>query len=335
MQLRAIVCIVFFVIAYIALIPGLMSTLFTAKASMFGFTIVDMQKSTIGTIRLLYGEGRYTPAAIIFIFSVIMPFVKLAALIFHCVSTRRGAPPAEQHASLISGLQAISKWATVDIFAAAMLVAFLRTVQIVEVDLHEGFFCFLAYCIFSVAGALLLELPEKVNASTSQAHQMGGRAVLSASAFSTLLLLYFGVLLEWPCLKFTSSALMINKEMSIYAIILQLWTTHSPAAALTISVLVVILPALDLLIMCALLLGYLPRSSIAARWVRDFSMLDVFALSAFVVALATSGFHNAFQMTLLETGKLLCGFAPFITIRTLGDSMLLSGDQTTKQHCKV
>jgi uncharacterized paraquat-inducible protein A len=165
MALRTTVCVAVFVIAYILLIPGLTMHLFSAKAVMLGQTVIDLEKSTLGALRMLFEKERYGAAVTILVCSVIAPFAKLAVMVVAAFVQRSYDGKSQYVSPAITAVRRVSKWATVDAFTAASLVALFSNVTMplgsIDVQLHEGFYCFIGYCIFSVAGALLLEKPEQ------------------------------------------------------------------------------------------------------------------------------------------------------------------------------
>eukprot|EP00434_Breviolum_minutum_P017583 symbB.v1.2.015518.t1/scaffold1152.1/size135547/8 len=57
--------------------------MFSAKAVVGASVVLDIEKSTLGLISLLFGQGMWVPALIILLYSVMMPFAKLFALVLH------------------------------------------------------------------------------------------------------------------------------------------------------------------------------------------------------------------------------------------------------------
>lgn len=319
MKLSA-VCITLLVAAYALLIPGLIATLFSAKASFFGIVLVDLEKSTIGTIHLLATERKWIPAGIILFFSVLAPFAKLF-MILACWIQHQQKQPSDsvvkpcthfKLAGCIAAVQRVSKWATVDALAAMIVVGFFCGKPLVTVELHSGFYCFLGYCLLSVAAALLIEVPSDHTGVADDAHSLFGhsRPTKQRPLFATfaclVVLVSFALLISAPVLRLDSESFMIHSNLSIKDFIVQLWTYNSWAAALSMAVLVVVFPVVEGLIVTLRASGYQTNLKIM-DWLHDFAMLDVFALSMVVVALATSGLNKSLEMTILPKGWALCG----------------------------
>eukprot|EP00418_Pyrodinium_bahamense_P035414 CAMPEP_0179156260 /NCGR_PEP_ID=MMETSP0796-20121207/76170_1 /TAXON_ID=73915 /ORGANISM="Pyrodinium bahamense, Strain pbaha01" /LENGTH=326 /DNA_ID=CAMNT_0020857829 /DNA_START=32 /DNA_END=1009 /DNA_ORIENTATION=- len=308
---RFVACCALFAVSYACLLPGLCLLLFSAKAEidMFGkkMTIVDLEKSTLGTVKLLYDAGAHIPLWAILTFSVVMPFVKLAALLhFALAQTSTLALLFAQH---------ISKWATIDAFAAAALIAFFTGQPMLHVDLHAGFYFFLAYCILSTAAALLLrrppsaapaQLPEP-HPSAAEQSQRGATAVglWLASCAVTARLLH--VAATTPILRMRSPLLGLARTCSIWDMIRHLWSGGCHAAAVSIALLVIALPAADFAVLLAGVVGlgsaedWAPRG-LEGRWLQDFAMLDVWMLAMVVTRFATTGINGAIEMEVLPAG---------------------------------
>jgi len=311
-----VVCGIVFTVAYILLIPGLHCLLFSAKASMFGMTFVDLEKSTLTSIKLLMEEGRYPAAFTILICSVIAPFVKLAILLVcvYCIQVRGNAGP--KVSSAIAFVRCISKWATVDAFTASILVAFFCNSPILQVSLHKGFYCFVGYCIFSVAGALLLEQPVQQRRPNVDAG-LAGKSMVPAVVGSALLLTLLVALSYMPLFDVECSELALKEQLSFVAIIQRLAKHGSTIAALVCLTFVGIFPAADLVMsVVEATTGHAQHQ--VGGWLRDFAMLDVFALAAIVTMNAASGIRKSLTVSLLPGGWLLITWAVLWMIYSLG-----------------
>jgi uncharacterized paraquat-inducible protein A len=305
MQPRNAACIAAFTAAYILLIPGLHCLLFSAKASMFGMTFVDMEKSTFGAIHLLMEKGRWLAALTILVCSVIAPFLKLAVLL-GCVwsmQVQGSTSPAISYA--ISAVRRISKWATVDAFTASILIAFFCNNWLIHVNLHQGFYCFVGYCILSTLGALLLQKPDEhkrhvsgsgLNNSTWSAPLASCVSVCCVVALSCLPLV---------CVECTGQlkALNLKEQLSLITMVQKLALHGSTMAACLCMILVAVLPAADI----ACTLTHLQHP--IGEWCRDFAMLDVFALALIVVVNAAAGLHSSLVVSMLPGGWLFVSFA--------------------------
>lgn len=341
---RTLASIGLFVAAYSLLLPGLYATLFTAKAEFFGMTVLEMEKSTIGTVRLLLEAGRWLPAGIILVFSIIMPFVKLvvvlayAALQYQAGNTQSGSEsrllslgPAlwpQRHDCIISMrtfLQRSSKWATVDVFAAVLFVGCFSGKPALQVQLHTGFYCFLGYCIFGVLGSLSLaptlacsEKDEEEQSllarrpdSPTRPHHPAATMVISALAIIGLGALAY----EGSIIRMNLKMLGLQTELSIESLVVNLWTYNSRLAASAVLVLVLVFPAASIIATIMQWGGCRVNAALKLCF-EELAMLDVFALALFVVLLALQGLNDQLSGELMPAGRILLAlFCLHITVQ--------------------
>jgi hypothetical protein len=121
--------------------------------------VYQQTRSIIGSVRRLYEVGSPTPATLILLFSVIVPFGKAAL-----VAWAMYLDPARRQRTL-RFVEAIAKWSMADVFVVALFIAYLAAkasttppgqagaAPLVAFSAHfgAGFYWFAAYCIFSLA----------------------------------------------------------------------------------------------------------------------------------------------------------------------------------------
>jgi paraquat-inducible protein A len=159
---RNLTAIALILASFALLVPGLARPALTIDVSptlpLFGKQeLYHQTRSIIGTVRNLYDTGNLVVAGLILLFSVIVPFAKglslLAVLAFPGARWRHGA---------YRFVGAIGKWSMADVFTMGILLAYLAVgaTSGVTAELHAGFWCFLGYCLLSVASAQLMRIPE-------------------------------------------------------------------------------------------------------------------------------------------------------------------------------
>jgi uncharacterized paraquat-inducible protein A len=209
--------------------------------------------------------------------------------------------------SMIVAVRRVSKWAIVDAFTASIFVGLFTGVKGVSVNLHIGFYCFMGYCILSVAGALLLDKPDKESTAEQRSLIVGSpvskRVVLPSIAGS---LMAVGLFVAWryPLLHF--KVLFFHEEdVTLTTIVERVWAKESQVAAVSFVILAFVFPLLDVLwVMIEAFFGNANRS--VGEFLQDFAMLDVFALSVLVTANAASGVSSLVSITVLPAGWFLC-----------------------------
>ncbi|WOJ97891.1 paraquat-inducible protein A [Congregibacter brevis] len=115
-------------------------------------------RSILGMSEELASNGNLLVAVMIVSFSVVIPVLKLlfqaCALLLPANSARR----------LLKLNAALGKWSMADVFVMAMLIAFMAgrasnhvgELLIMDAQLEQGFWFFLAYCLFAIAAGGLL-----------------------------------------------------------------------------------------------------------------------------------------------------------------------------------
>ncbi len=115
--------------------------------------------SILGTATDLYRNGHVPVAALIVVFSVIVPALKAIVLILAQLPV-----VARARSSLLRIALATSKWSMADVFVIAIFIAYLAgrgmqqgdSLVDFKTELGVGFWFFLAYCLVSIAGTQLL-----------------------------------------------------------------------------------------------------------------------------------------------------------------------------------
>lgn len=157
---RNIAAVVLILASFALLVPGLARPALTIDISptlpFFGKQeLYHQTRSILGTVRNLYDTGNRLVSGLILLFSVIVPFAKglllLAVLAF---------PAARWRLSVFRFVGRIGKWSMSDVFVMGILLAYLAVgaASGVTAALHEGFWCFLGYCLLSVASAQLMSV---------------------------------------------------------------------------------------------------------------------------------------------------------------------------------
>jgi len=120
--------------------------------------VFQKTRSIWGTIEELYQSGNAAVSALVMLFSIVIPALKLSLMLLLQFSV-----PEKAELRLNQFIALISKWSMADVFVVALMVSFmagnasagmgelLRTTANFEV----GFYYFSAYCIFSILSTYL------------------------------------------------------------------------------------------------------------------------------------------------------------------------------------
>lgn len=145
-------------VAGVCLLVGLVAPMLTVLAqrevAVLGNVVLQFQtKSLLGTVRDLYLGGSIFVAALLALFSVVIPVLKLALSVFALLG-----PAGALRATGVHVVRAIGKWSMTDVFVVAVLLAFLAGGQggLTDARLGPGLYFFASYGLLSLLGGVLL-----------------------------------------------------------------------------------------------------------------------------------------------------------------------------------
>ncbi len=103
----------------------------------------------------LYRNGYQPLAIIVFVASILVPLVKMLALIYLLVSVQRKSPfGRHQRTRLYRVTEFIGRWSMVDVFVVALMTALVRAGAIATVDPGNGARAFAAVVILTLFAAM-------------------------------------------------------------------------------------------------------------------------------------------------------------------------------------
>ena len=121
-------------------------------------------QSILGTVKELASNNNLFVAALVGLFSIVIPSLKLLLQLLYCCLPLNGF---KQKLGLV--ICALSKWSMVDVFVIALIVTYLAgnahgksgELLVMNAQFGEGFWYFSAYCIFAIIASNLIKTPEK------------------------------------------------------------------------------------------------------------------------------------------------------------------------------
>lgn len=142
------------------MLSDMAASLLDSLATPEKMVVYDQTRSIMGTVSSLVGSGNLLVGFLVFLFSVLVPFLKISIMLaahFNIHPFFRGQ--GHRFAQLIT------KWSMVDVFVIAIMVAYLAAnasvsegeVVVLRAEFQSGFYFFLGYCVLSIASAQLIE----------------------------------------------------------------------------------------------------------------------------------------------------------------------------------
>ncbi|MBB1279686.1 MULTISPECIES: paraquat-inducible protein A [Pseudoalteromonas] len=121
-------------------------------------------QSILGTVQELASNNNLFVAALVGLFSIVIPSLKLLLQLLYCCLPLNGL---KQKLGLV--ICALSKWSMVDVFVIALIVTYLAgnahgksgELLVMNTQFGEGFWYFSAYCIFAIIASNLIKTPDK------------------------------------------------------------------------------------------------------------------------------------------------------------------------------
>lgn len=154
-------------VSLVVIIPGLRSDALTITATipLLKKPLYEETQSILRAIQRLYDSKNYFVAGLILLFSVIVPFIKMALL--GAILWMKN-PVARYRTYLFT--RSISKWAMADVFAVGIFIAFMagNAIDNLDAKIHPGFYYFIAYCLISNLSFQFLHVPPPDQAPTSK-----------------------------------------------------------------------------------------------------------------------------------------------------------------------
>lgn len=171
MTKRNIAALALIIISLGFLYPGLTNDILTlnigAKIPLLGdFELYNESQSILKTIRTLHENDSTLVAALILLFSVVVPVLKaLSLMAVLLIKNMRNSGALYKFVGLIG------KWSMADVFVVGVFLAFLATKnnEAINAELEVGFYYFTAYCTISIIGIQVLDINAVKNANEEPA----------------------------------------------------------------------------------------------------------------------------------------------------------------------
>ena len=110
------------------------------------------QNTIIGGVIQFWGDGDYPVALIIFIASVMIPILKILAIVTLCIGSRTGWRP-QAHTKLFRITETIGRWSMVDVFVVAILVAVVQLGSVMSIHPGPGAVAFAGVVVVTIFAA--------------------------------------------------------------------------------------------------------------------------------------------------------------------------------------
>ncbi|WP_372931578.1 paraquat-inducible protein A [Shewanella putrefaciens] len=127
--------------------------------------VLQKTRSIWGTVTELYTTGNGLVAALVMLFSVVIPALKLSLMLAQqCVSS------IGLKLRVNALVNALAKWSMADVFVVALIITFMAgnasggmgEMLKTQAQFENGFYFFTAYCILSILSSYLVRRPTPI-----------------------------------------------------------------------------------------------------------------------------------------------------------------------------
>ncbi|NKF23663.1 paraquat-inducible protein A [Solimonas marina] len=117
--------------------------------------IYDLNSTIIGGIRVLWEDGSWDLALIVFVASICVPILKIVTLTILLISARRRSRWARRgRARLYRILEFVGQWSMLDVFVVALLVSLVDFGKVAEVHAGPGAIAFGAVVVLTMLASM-------------------------------------------------------------------------------------------------------------------------------------------------------------------------------------
>ena len=228
------------------------------------------------SVQMLWESGLHVLAAVVALFSVVFPFVKLGSMI----GIVTGIVPDERRHGLLAFVERFGKWSMLDVFLVALMISLANDQLMVGAQARHGILCFTAAIVVSMACSD--RMSRQMNPRTPPA-PTPTRPPLMLVLGQVALLVLLGITLCVPFLEI-DDWLLSDRPLSIVTAVAGLWATGAHTLAVVVATFLALAPVAAGVLTLVLLLR-VHRARAPARWrralksLRRWEMLDVFALA--------------------------------------------------------
>jgi paraquat-inducible protein A len=266
------------------------------------FLFFTSEYSLISTVGVLIRDGQTFLGAIVLVFSILFPIVKLAYLL---LVSALPADELKRHSKRLKAIEWIGKWSMHDVLVLALTIFFLKSQGIYDAASLPAVYFFTAAVALMIlsyawlkmdvaaAGGLAPE-PEAPKALSAVRNVLLSFLIILATVFFAL-----GIIL--PSIRFTT-VYVWTAEHSIATIIWALYGSNEYFLCAVVFAVSIFFPFLKLFYLLTLVASpdlspeFRRRSISTMEWLGRYSMTDVMVLALMIFYVNSSGYTEAIVM---------------------------------------
>ena len=266
------------------------------------FYFFSTEYSLISTVDSLIKRNQIFLGALVFVFSILLPVVKILYLL---ILTTMPLETLERQYRRLRALEWIGKWSMHDVLVLALMIFFVKSQGIYDATSLSGVYFFTSAVVFMILAYAWLNVfalgeiksrVRRIEATEARPPSALRNFMLALFILVAAILFALGVIL--PSIRFTTVYVWKN-EHSIASIIWALYATQEYFLCGVITVFSVLFPFLKLLYLLTLCLSpnvsrdFRERSISTMEWLGRYSMTDVMVLALMIFYMNSSGYTEA------------------------------------------
>jgi paraquat-inducible protein A len=306
------------------------------------FVVFSHEHSLISTVNALIRSGQTFLGAVVLVFAILLPILKLLYLLLLAMVPRR---ELSRLATQLRALEWLGKWSMHDVLALAIALFFIKSHGVYDMRSVPGVYFFGAAVLLMMLSYAWLRDDARAILATSAA-RTPSPSTFRNLAFSILLIsatvcFVLGVVL--PAIRFTTVYVRTN-EHSIATIIWALYTREEFLLCFVIFLVSILFPFLKLLYLLTLVISpgmprdFRVRSISAMEWLGRYSMTDIMVLALMVFYINASGYAEASVLpgAYLFTASALMTMLAYGWVHSLAPhAAVLSADSLSERLAKL
>jgi paraquat-inducible protein A len=266
------------------------------------FVFWTSEYSLISTVGVLLNDGQLFLGAVVLVFSIIFPVVKLAYLLL--IST---LPAAElrRHAKRLKAMEWIGKWSMHDVLVLALTIFFLKSQGVYDAaSLPAVYFFTAAVALMILSYAWLKTDVAAASGMVTEPMMPKPLSAVRNVLLSFLIILaavFFALGIILPVIRFTT-VYVWTAQHSIATIIYALYESSEYFLCAVVFAVSIFFPFLKLFYLLTLVTSpdlspeFRRRSISTMEWLGRYSMTDVMVLALMIFYVNSSGYTEAIVM---------------------------------------
>jgi len=265
------------------------------------FVVFSYEHSLISTVNALVRSGQLFLGAIVLVFAIFLPVLKLLYLLLLAMMPRT---ELSRLGGQLRALEWLGKWSMHDVLVLAIAIFFVKSHGVYDLRSVPGMYFFAAAVLLMMLSYAWLRSDARSVLAATTGGARPAPSTLRNLAFSLVLItatVFFVLGVTLPAIRFTTAYVWTN-EHSIATVVWALYARQEFLLCFVVFLVSVLFPFLKLLYLLTLVISpEMPRdirlrSISLMEWLGRYSMTDIMILALMIFYINASGYAEATVM---------------------------------------